>query len=285
MATNENKGLDYTIDVLIFGSAPIPADQVYNGRYLQGQMTDNTFGMTLVRGGGRNILIDCGSNMDDPAKKAIYFDIYGATMASPQEALAAAGLVPEDITDVVLTHAHMDHMGGLELFPNARFYAQKDELEGWEDVVANPKMGPALTPGVLDPGDLVRARELVDCGRMTLIEGDVEDLLPGIDVHVFPHAHSIADQVVVVRTSSGNFVDVGDISTRAKGITGVDEAPYYMVQDGAAGSIYLSMMALPKILEWADDDIDHVILRHDVNYKDTRTNEYREGSVARYNFC
>lgn len=42
-------------------------------------MTDNTFGMTLVRGEGRNILIDCGSNMDDPAKKAIYFDIYGAT--------------------------------------------------------------------------------------------------------------------------------------------------------------------------------------------------------------
>jgi len=284
MADNKT-GMDYTIDVLIFGSAPIPADVVYNGRYLQRQMTDNTFGMTLVRGEGRNILVDCGSNMDDPAKKAIYFDIYGATMASPQEALASAGLTPEDITDVVVTHAHMDHMGGLELFPNAHFFVQKDELEGWEAVVANPKMGPALTPGVLDPGDLVRARELAAEGRMTLLEGDVENLLPGIDVHVFPFAHSISDQVVVIRTKSGNFVDVGDISTRAKGITGVDEAPYYMVQDGAAGSIYLSMMAFPKILEWADNDIDHVILRHDVNYKVTRIQEFHEESVARYSFC
>lgn len=248
-------------------------------------MTDNTFGMTLVRGEGRNILIDCGSNMDDPAKQAIYFDIYGATMASPQEALASAGLSPEDITDVVVTHAHMDHMGGLELFPNARFYVQKGELEGWEAVVANPMMGPALTPGVLDPGDLVRARKLVEEGRMSLIEGDVEGLLPGIDVHVFPHAHSIVDQVVVIHAEGGNYVDLGDICTRAKGITGVDEAPYYMVQDGAAGSIYLSMMAFHKILEWADGDIDHVILRHDVNYKDTRVQEFGEGGVARYKFC
>ncbi|MBQ9001118.1 MAG: hypothetical protein IJ087_04615 [Eggerthellaceae bacterium] len=58
-----------------------------------------------------------------------------------------------------------------------------------------------------------------------------------------------------------------------------------MVQDGAAGSIYLSMMTFPKILEWADGDIDQVILRHDVNYKDTRVQEFHEGGVVRYNFC
>lgn len=33
--TDNKSGLDYKIDVLIFGFAPIPADVVYNGRYLQ----------------------------------------------------------------------------------------------------------------------------------------------------------------------------------------------------------------------------------------------------------
>ena len=73
---------------------------------------------------------------------------------------------------------------------------------------------------------------------------------------------------------------MGDISTRAKSTTGVDEARYYVVQDGSAGSIYLSMMVFPKILVWADGNIDQVILRHDVNYKDTRMQEF-QGEASR----
>lgn len=282
-----NRSVDYSIDVLVFGSAPIPADTVYNSRYLQRKMTANMFGITLVRGGGRNILVDCGADMDDPAKQAIFFDIYGASMSSPQAALAAVGLKPEDITDVIITHAHMDHMGGLDLFPNAKFYAQEAEIVAWGDVAANPKMAPAFMPGILDPVDLLRARKFVESGRMTLLNGDVTNLLPGIDVHVFPNAHSIVDQVVVIHAKSGNYVDLGDISTRGKGIMGVEgEAPFYMVQDGAAGSIYLSMMSFPKILQWADGDIDHVIIRHDVNYKDSHVTYFDDGeNLSHYTFC
>lgn len=280
------KNIDYSIEVLIFGSAPIPADTVYNSRYLQREMTANTFGITLIRGDGRTILVDSGSDMSDPAKQSIYFDIYDASMSDPVTALKAVGVNPADVTDIVITHSHMDHMGGLDLFPNAQFYMQEAELVGWEEVVSKPKMSAALTPGVLDPEDLVRARTLVDEGRMTLLNGDVINLLPGIDVHTFPNAHSIVDQVVVIHTPNGSYVDVGDISTRAKGITGVDGvAPFYMVQDGAAGSIFLSMQSFPKILSWADDEIDHVIIRHDVEYKDSRITSFQEDNVSVYKFC
>lgn len=276
---------DYKVDILIFGCAGLPADWVYNGKYMAGEFTANTFGVTAVRGGGRNILIDCGSNMADPAKQFVYYDIYQAreTMGTVEDALALIDLKPEDIDDIVLTHAHMDHMGAVELFPNAQFYIQKAELEAWEEIAADPKMAPALMPGVADAGDLQRARALVEEGRMTLLEGDVTDLLPGIDVITTPNCHSVMEQIVVVNTSDAAFVDVGDIATREAhflGIPGVVD--HYMWQSQSAGCEYLTMKAYPRILELAGGDIKNVIMRHDITYRESKTAAAQEGNCIRY---
>ncbi len=281
MSTN----IDYKVDILIFGCAGLPADWVYNGKYMAGEFTANTFGVTAVRGGGKNILIDCGSNMADPAKQFVYFDIYQAreTMGTVESALALIDLKPEDITDIVLTHTHMDHMGAVELFPNAQFYIQKDELEAWEGIAADPKMAPMLMPGVADAGDLQRARALVEEGRMTLLEGDVMDLLPGIDVYVMPNCHSVREQVVIVNTPEKSFVDVGDIVTREAHILGLPGiAEHYMWQSGSAGCEYLTMKAYPWIMEMAGGDIKNVIMRHDFTYRESKTPEAQEGNCIRY---
>ena len=45
--------------------------------------------------------------------------------------LAECGLTPGDVTEVFLTHAHFDHMGNIEDFPNATFYIQERELSKW----------------------------------------------------------------------------------------------------------------------------------------------------------
>lgn len=277
--------VDYKVDILIFGSAGLPADWVYNGKYMVGEFTANTFGMTAVRGNGKTILIDCGSNMADPAKQAVYFGFYNAeeTMGTVQDALALIDVKPEDVTDIILTHAHIDHMGSVELFPNAQFYIQKAELEGWEAIAANPMMAPMLMPGVADEGDLIRARALVEEGRMTLLEGDVEDLLPGIDVVVMPKCHSVCEQVVLVNTPDATFVDVGDIATREAHIVGVPGvAEHYMWQSGSAGSEYLTMMAYPSIMEYAGGDIKNVIMRHDITYRESKTAEATNGNCVRY---
>lgn len=277
--------IDYKVDVLIFGSAGLPADFIYNGKYLAGEFTANTFGFTALRGNGKNILIDCGSNMADPAKQGVYFGFYHAeeTMGTVEDALALVDLKPEDIDAVVLTHSHIDHMGAVELFPNAQFYIQKAELEAWEQIAADPMMAPMLVPGTVDPGDLVRARALVEEGRMTLLEGAVEDLLPGIDVIPLNNCHSVIDQLVLVHTPDATFVDAGDIATREAQILGLPGvAEHYMWTSMAAGSEYLTMMAYKQIMDLAGGDIKKVIMRHDLTYRDSKTPEAENGNCVRY---
>lgn len=45
----------------------------------------------------------------------------------PAEALEKAGIAPDKVTDVIITHAHHDHIDGLRHFPNAEVYIQEDE--------------------------------------------------------------------------------------------------------------------------------------------------------------
>lgn len=276
--------VDYRIDVLVFGTAGLPADWVYNGKYMQGEMTANSFGVTALRNGGKTILIDTGSNMNDSGKRGIFEMLQaGDTMEDVLDALALADISPEDVSDVVLTHAHMDHIGALELFPNAHFYIQKAELEAWEDIASNPKMAPMLMPAVADENDLKRARALVNEGRMTLLDGDVKELLPGIDVIAMDNCHSVRDQLVVVHTPDGDYVDVGDLATRdahIMGIPGVTD--HYLWQAECAGSEYQTMTAYPRIMELANDDISHVIMRHSFGGENTDTPTVQDGNTARY---
>ena len=56
----------------------------------------------LIQHGGKTILVDSGTR-----------DLYGPTLGKLPAALAAAGVSPDDINHVVLTHMHNDHVGGL----------------------------------------------------------------------------------------------------------------------------------------------------------------------------
>src|SRR5215469_1044280 len=76
----------------------------------------------LVKGNGRNILVDSGFYREQFFKQWTVKDF-----VRPSEALAQLHLKPEDITDVVITHMHWDHADGMDLFPKARIWLQKDE--------------------------------------------------------------------------------------------------------------------------------------------------------------
>ena len=105
-----------------------PADL---GAWLDGMFLPARFGWPLnvgvVRSGGRTILIDAGLGAEFP-------EFAGAGQLTRR--LEAAGLGLASLTDVVLTHMHMDHIGGLlglrdRLRPDLRIHVAAAEAEFW----------------------------------------------------------------------------------------------------------------------------------------------------------
>src|SRR5688572_6879327 len=105
-----------------------PADL---GAWLDGMFLPARFGWPLnvgvVRSGGRTVLIDAGLGVEFP-------EFAGAGQLTRR--LEAAGLGLESLTDVVLTHMHMDHIGGLlglrdRLRPDLRIHVSATEAEFW----------------------------------------------------------------------------------------------------------------------------------------------------------
>lgn len=75
----------------------------------------------LIEAEGRRILVDTGCDTMPG------FPLY--THEKPVKTLARLGLSPEDITDVILTHAHGDHAGCAHYYSNALFWIQEEALE------------------------------------------------------------------------------------------------------------------------------------------------------------
>ncbi len=154
----------------------------------------------LVRGGGRNILFDAGFYREQFFKQWHVTDF-----VKPSESIARLGLKPEDITDVVISHMHWDHADGLDLFPKAKIWLQKDELEyyageGWQS---------RRTHGGIDPDDVLAAVKLNMAGRVGLVPGDAQEILPGISCYT-GGKHTYASQYITVHTAAGTVVLASD---------------------------------------------------------------------------
>src|SRR5579859_5871881 len=94
----------------------------------------------------------------------------------PSDAVAQAGVKPEEITDVIITHMHWDHADGMDLFPNARIWVQKDEYTYY----TGPAWQTPNTPGGIEPDDVLAVVKLNMAGRVALVNGDAQEILPGI---------------------------------------------------------------------------------------------------------
>jgi glyoxylase-like metal-dependent hydrolase (beta-lactamase superfamily II) len=154
----------------------------------------------LVQGGGHNILFDSGFY-----RPQFFKDWAVADFRKPSDAVRAAGLGPDDITDVVISHMHWDHAGGMDLFPKAKVWLQKDELEYY----AGSAWQSRRTHGGIDADDVQLAVKLNTEGRVTLIDGDAKEFLPGITAYT-GGKHTYASQFIAVNTATGTVVLASD---------------------------------------------------------------------------
>ena len=149
---------------------------------------DTVYAVWLIRGGGRNILFDSGFHRPRWFKEWTIKDYL-----RPDEAVRLAGVKPEEITDVVISHAHWDHMGGIDLFPKATVWIQKDEFryytaDAWQ---------PGGDHDGIDPDDVQQLVRLNTEGRLRWVEGDDVEIFPGIRAYTGAR-HTYASQYLRV---------------------------------------------------------------------------------------
>ena len=185
---------DYEVFAIRYATLPqFPVDSLVRGAE-RGRKLDIAMMVWLVRGAGRNVLVDSGFYRDDLIKRW-----KPADYVRPDAAVARAGVKASEITDVIITHAHWDHADGADLFPNARIWIQNDEFEYY-----SPRGG---KEGITteDMNFLKKART---AGRLHLVAGDRE-ILPGISVYTGGR-HTYASQYVVVTTVNGPVILASD---------------------------------------------------------------------------
>ena len=197
-----------TLDTLSDGNLVLPMGFVTDhpgaaevmARYgITGPQVEPPCNVTLYRDGTNTVLFDVGAGPD-----------FMPTAGKLHEALDALGVSADEITHVVFTHAHPDHLWGVldefdePIFANAQHMMGKAEWDFWID----PE-----TQNTIDEGRKAFAAGALR--RMSLLEdrivtfGDGEEILPGVGARA-SHGHTPGHMAFEVRQGNSACMVVGD---------------------------------------------------------------------------
>lgn len=160
------------------------------------------FMVWLIKGeNGRNILVDAGFLGDSEDAKEFKLKSY----QRPDSALLKLGIKPGEITDIIVSHPHWDHIDGLSLFPKAKVWMQKLDYEFF---VGSAWQKPGEAGGYAKR-DVINTVNLNLAGRLKLIDGDDKEIIKGIKVYT-GSKHTYNSQYVLVQTGKNRVVIASD---------------------------------------------------------------------------
>ena len=125
-------------------------------------------------------------------------------LRSASEALASVGVRASEVSDVILTHLHYDHAGGLDQFPAARFHVQDREMA----YATGRHMTRAALRHAFTGDHVVTLVRAVHDDRVVFHAGD-QEIAPGLSVHLIG-GHTDGLQVVRVGVEDGWLVLASD---------------------------------------------------------------------------
>lgn len=193
----------WTIEPLCFGEFPAVEKSGFTFFRDQGTKIRSAAISFLLRGGGRTVLVDTGPVDPTEDHHPSHTPLRRTPEQTPRAALNAAGLEPEDLRTVVLTHLHYDHAHNLDAFPNATFIVQAEEARAATDPIAAQKsMYEFGLPGHIPPWMRVT-------DRLRYVRGDT-DLFPGLRLLHLP-GHTPGMQGVLLDTEAGQYVLASDL--------------------------------------------------------------------------
>jgi glyoxylase-like metal-dependent hydrolase (beta-lactamase superfamily II) len=237
-----------------------PWVDLISGMYHEGVM-DLPFSFIFAQRDEDRILIDTGFMQDDHS--STFSRKFGIpTWISPLRMLAEIGVDADAISSIFVTHAHFDHMGSIAEFPNAHIYIQKSELLSWYEAFALPKRFSHLT-AIVDPDNMRAALDASIAHRVTLIDGDRNNVLPGIHVRL-GSGHTIGQQFVIVETTAGRRVISGDCVYSRRQFTGHNNDGVYVPLNNAVGSVWEQLKTIDKMNDELEGDLSRLVVLHDI---------------------
>lgn len=183
---------------LLNGATPEQVDALLHDGFA-GNPMETSINAYVVDSGSRVVLIDTGAG-----------ELFGAVGGKLPASLAAAGYRPDQISDVLLTHIHTDHSGGLTrggrmMFPNATVHVGEADIDFFLD--------PANLAKGLDPHHLEEALKTIEpyrqAGKIKAFSG-MTNILPGITAIPTP-GHTPGHSFYLVESEGESIEFWGDI--------------------------------------------------------------------------
>jgi glyoxylase-like metal-dependent hydrolase (beta-lactamase superfamily II) len=202
---------DIQLDVVSDGSLTLPGSFIFDpmpkdelGQILEkyGQSQEvltPPCNVTLMRHGDRTVLFDVGSGPNFSPNSGILL-----------ESLDALGVAPEDITDIIFTHAHPDHLWGLlddfddPLFTEAAYMIGKSEWDYWMNPSTVGEIGEARASFAIGA---VRRLEMIEDNISFFKDGD--EIMPGVAARA-TLGHTPGHMALEVRDKSESVMILGD---------------------------------------------------------------------------
>lgn len=203
---------DFEVTVLLDGVLPLqplqllqnmPAAQIsaHLARAFQTENVPTSVNAFLVNTGSRLVMIDAGTGT-----------VFGPSLGKLRDSLKASGYQPEQIDDILVTHMHGDHVGGLMIdgkvvFPNATVHADQRDADEWLSAEKAAKASAEaqkvyqLAQAAVGP--------YVAAGRFAPFDGDSE-LFPGIKA-IAARGHTPGHSIYSVESKGQKLVLWGDL--------------------------------------------------------------------------
>ena len=202
---------DMRLDVVSDGSLTLPGEFIFDpmpkdalapilAKYdLSREVLTPPCNVTLLRQGDRTVLFDVGSGPDFAPNSGTLF-----------QSLDALGVAPEDVTDVIFTHAHPDHLWGLlddfddPLFSEATYLIGEVEWDYWTNPNTVNEIGEARASFAVGAA---RRLEIIKDNIAFFKDGD--EVLPGVAARA-TYGHTPGHMAMEVRDGTDSVMILGD---------------------------------------------------------------------------
>lgn len=199
------------VTALSDGTVALPVDQLLHapaGRVAEGLKQhfqtaplETSVNAWLLNTGSRLVLVDAGAG-----------GLFGPTLGQLVAQIRAAGYQPEQVDDILITHMHPDHVGGLaangqRVFPQATVHVDKADADFWLSA-ERAQAAPDAMKGFFQ-GAQVSLSPYVQAGRLQPFERDGE-VVPGIRA-VAARGHTAGHAIYRVESQGQRLALIGDL--------------------------------------------------------------------------